>query len=209
MSTQPDTLEAAIARNLANPDSEYARAVMAAQAEATDSPEPTADEHLSDLERQLETLQGELDSVTSAVRSGDADAAGRANLPLMASRIATLRSEIATARTAVAEAERQRRSRQHQEHERQFEDSVTQARSERETVRTLYGQLAVALGRYCTYGEKAYAARNALSTFLPDPSRDATLFEATDFARLDPREELLRSDFRPSWRSSDATCSYQ
>jgi hypothetical protein len=192
-STYQDTPEAAIARALSDPDSAYGRA----RAEAAEKPEPSADEHIADLERQLDTLQDELDSVINAVRSGDTAAANTVNLPGLAARIATLQSELETARSAAAQSKAERQSKERQEQERQFAEAVEGARTHRDDFKTAYQQAIVALGRYCREVEVACQARNGLSRALADPARDAELASITNAAGLEVRDELLAKGFGP------------
>jgi len=188
-----DTPEQAIARALGNPDSAYARAVMAAQAEAADPPELTPHERVQKLEQQLAAAQDELDAAADAARQGDVEAARRANLPALAAHIAALQGELTVAREAEAEAEAVQHSQERRAQEAQFENSVARARASREAVRGLYRQLALELGHYCTYTESAVNLRNALSRFIPDPVRDAALSDVMNRAALDPKNELLDS----------------
>jgi hypothetical protein len=192
-----DTVERALARNLANPDSEYAKAVMAAQAEASAPPELTADERVQELQRQLATVQDELDAAADAARRGDAKTASGANLPELAARIATLQSELSTARAAAANAELERQSRERQTQEQKFAEAVEGARTHRDEFRTAYQQAIVALGRYCREVEVACQARNGLSRALADPARDAELASITNAAELEVRDELLAKGFGP------------
>jgi chromosome segregation ATPase len=169
---------------------------MAAQAELSAPPEPEPDEKVRTLMAELSAVEDELDAAADAARRGDAEASA-VNLPALASRIAALQAELATAKQAAAEAEAEAERQKRQEQERQFNQAVEQARSDREEIRHLYRQLALALGSYCAAKERACDARNSLSTFLPDPWRDSQLSDVMNRAALDPKNELLDSGLKP------------
>ena len=191
-----DTAERALARTLANPLSPYAQAVMAAQSESVEKPEPKPDEKVRTLMSELSAVQDELDAAADAARRGDAEASA-VNLPALASRIAALQRELSAARDEEAEAERKREADEQRGFEKTFTESVERARRDREDIRGLFRQLAVALGSYCSAVEAACNARNALSTFLRDPVCDLELSDVSDRSALSPLNELLDSGLKP------------
>jgi hypothetical protein len=194
-----DTAERAIARALSDPNSEYAKAVMLAQSEASEKPEPSADERVQELEQQLVAAQDELDRATDAARRGDAESVRATNLSRLAERIAALNSELSVAREAAATAALERRSREREEQERTFAEAVEQARIHRDEFRTAYQHAIVALGQFCQCAGRATDARNKLVLGLPfaDPALDAELRSITDLSALEVLDQLRAEGFGP------------
>lgn len=190
------TAEETIAIQAADSMSDYGRAVMAAQAEAT---EPTADERVKALGRQVSEAHAELDAATNAAHQGDAEAAGRVNLPALAARISDLRSQLETARGEAAQTEAERERREREELGKKFDFAVAQARVYRAEFKTAYRLAVIALGQFVECQECAVDSRNRLSIgmMVSDPWRDAELREITNRGELEVFDQLCAEGFDP------------